>query len=88
MNEQTEDSSFTIKGNKIEKFLALAGMVAQTAVITREHYSTTPTTINYIAGFGMAYVGIILGRHINPEKSMKKAAFLTLGASTLLAAEL
>lgn len=86
MNKKTEYNSFVIKGNKIEKFLAITGIVAQVTVITREHYSAHPNAINCIAGFGMAYIGVILGRHINPEKSMKKAAFLTIGAGAILAA--
>lgn len=86
MNKQAEDNSFVIKANKIEKFIAITGIVAQTAIIAREHYLTTPNAMNYIASYGVAYIGVIVGRHINPEKSMKKAAFLTLGAGAILAA--
>lgn len=88
MEEKLERDKFSLKANAIEKFLAIGGMVAQAVVATREEYipNTTVTPLTCVAGFGLAYAGIILGRHLNPEKSIKKAAFLTVGGCALLAA--
>lgn len=88
MDEKIANDKFSFKADAIEKFLAIGGILAQAVIATKQDYipNTTMTPLSAVAVLGLAYVGIILGRHLNPEKSIKKAAFLTIGGSALIAA--